>query len=88
MKAIIKEKKIKKENDLQYKVGTLYIQKTTCTVVLCDRDDDCHLRGICIIPGDGCEYGTWISHFIGEYRADWSNSFIKFEGEIILEEEV
>ena len=76
--------KIKKEKkkQTQYKIGILYIQKTSSLVVLCDRDND-RLRGIVISPGT--MKNSWgESHFIGEYRADWSDTFTKFDGEIAL----
>ena len=49
---------------------------------LCDRNDD-KLRAMVVVPGDikNC-WGE--NHFIGEYRADWSNTFTKFDGEITL----
>jgi hypothetical protein len=78
---IAKIKKGKNEKT-QYEIGILYIQKSVGTVVLCDRNND-RLRGMVIIPGEikncWCEY-----HFIGEYRSDWSDTFNKFDGEIIL----
>ena len=76
--------KIKKEENkkTQYEIGILYIQKTSNVVVLCDRNNDI-LRGIVISPGD--KKNSWgESHFIGEYRADWSDTFTKFDGEIEL----
>ena len=79
MIAKIKETEKKKT---QYEIGILYIQKATGTVVLCDRNDD-KLRAMVVVPGDikNC-WGE--NHFIGEYRADWSNTFTKFDGEITL----
>ena len=76
--------KIKKEENKknQYEIGILYIQKTSNVVVLCDRNND-RLRGIVISPGD--KKNSWGEfHFIGEYRADWSDTFTKFDGEITL----
>lgn len=71
-----------KEKQTQYELGILYIQKTIGTVVLCDRNDD-QLRGIVIVPGNN--KNCWGElHFVGEYRADWSNTFTKFDGEITL----
>ena len=78
---IAKIKKKEKEKT-QYEIGILYIQKTTGTVVLCDRNAD-RLRAIVVVPGE--KENCWgESHFIGEYRADWSDTFTKFDGEIIL----
>lgn len=79
MKSVIKKVKEKKT---QYEIGVLYIQKTTNTVVLCDRNDNM-LRGIVIVAGIGCDY-IGCKHFVGEYRADWANTFTKFDGEITL----
>jgi len=76
--------KIKKEEKkkTQYEIGVLYVQKSTGTVVLCDRNDD-QLRAMVVVPGD--IKNCWVeNHFIGEYRADWSNTFTKFDGEITL----
>jgi len=76
--------KIKKEEkkQTQYEIGILYVQKATSVVVLCDRNND-KLRGMVISPGD--RKNCWgESHFIGEYRADWSDTFTKFDGEITL----
>jgi hypothetical protein len=81
MKAKIKKTEKKQT---QYEVGILYIQKTSGTVVLCDRNDDEKLRGIVIVPGNMRNYYSGETHFIGEYRADWSNTFTKFDGEITL----
>ena len=72
-----------KEKQTQYEIGILYIQKTVGTVVLCDRNADA-LRGIVILPGNMKNYYSGEPHFIGEYRADWSNTFTKFDGEITL----
>lgn len=85
MKAKIKENKKNATEESQYKLGTLYIQKSVGTVILCDRNSDC-LRGICIIPGEGIAYDG-AAHFIGEYRADWACTFTKFDGTIIMTEE-
>jgi hypothetical protein len=76
--------KVKKEEKkkTEYEVGILYVQKEVGTVILCDRNDD-KLRGMVIVPGD--KKNLWRErHFIGEYRADWSNTFTKFDGEITL----
>jgi len=76
--------KVKKEEKkkTEYEVGILYVQKEVGTVILCDRNDD-KLRGMVIVPGD--KKNLWGErHFIGEYRADWSNTFTKFDGEITL----
>lgn len=78
---IAKIKKTEKKQN-QYEIGILYIQKTSNVVVLCDRNND-RLRGIVISPGT--MKNSWgESHFIGEYRADWSDTFTKFDGEITL----
>lgn len=71
------------KKETQYEVGILYIQKSAGTVVLCDRNDD-QLRGIVIVAGNERNSISGKHHFIGEYRADWSNTFIKFDGEITL----
>jgi hypothetical protein len=76
--------KVKKEEKkkTEYEIGILYVQKLVGTVVLCDRNDD-NLRGMVIVAGD--KKNLWGEfHFIGEYRADWSNTFTKFDGEITL----
>jgi hypothetical protein len=76
--------KVKKEEKkkTEYEIGILYVQKELGTVILCDRNDD-RLRGMVIVPGD--KKNHWGErHFIGEYRADWSNTFTKFDGEITL----
>lgn len=86
MKARIKEKEKETDNkSYQYEIGMLYIQKSAGTVILCDRNSNESLRGICIIPGIGKDYNG-NTHYIGEYRADWHSSIQKFEGEIILEQ--
>ena len=80
MEAKVKEQRIKKKT--QYELGVLYIQKEVGLIVLCDRNDD-NLRGIVIVPGN--KRNSWGQlHFIGEYRADWTNTFVKFEGKIEL----
>lgn len=79
MKSTIKKVKEKKT---QYELGVLYTQKAAGLVVLCDRNDD-FLRGIVIVAGTGCDY-LGCKHFVGEYRADWANTFTKFDGEITL----
>ena len=84
MKSRIKEKETDK-NPWQYNIGMLYIQKSAGTVILCDKNCNDALRGMCIVPGIGKNYNG-NSHFIGEFRADWHPSFEKFEGEIILEQ--
>jgi hypothetical protein len=79
---IAKIKIEEKETKTQYEVGVLYTQKTVGTVVLCDRNSE-RLRGIVIVPGD--KINCWGErHFIGEYRADWLDTFTKFDGEITL----
>lgn len=70
------------EEETQYKVGVLYIQKSAGTIVLCDRNSN-RLRGIVIEPGKGYSY-CGVKHFIGEYRADWHDTFVEFDGEITL----
>ena len=79
MKSVIKKVKEKKT---KYETGILYTQKTVGVVILCDRNDD-QLRGMVIVPGNvRNHWGEY--HFIGEYRADWVNTFTKFDGEITL----
>jgi len=80
MKAKIKKTEKKQT---QYEVGVLYTQKAAGTVVLCDRNNE-RLRGIVIVPGDKINYYSGEPHFIGEYRADWLDTFTKFDGEITL----
>jgi len=71
-----------KEKKTQYEVGVLYVHKLLKTVVLCDRNDDM-LRGMVISTSN--KQNNWGEiHFIGEYRADWANTFTKFDGEITL----
>jgi len=76
--------KVKKEENkkTEYELGILYVQKEVGTIILCDRNSD-KLRGIVIVPG--YKKNLWGElHFIGEYRADWSDTFTKFDGEITL----
>jgi len=76
--------KVKKEKNkkTEYELGILYVQKEVGTIILCDRNSD-KLRGIVIVPGH--KKNLWGElHFIGEYRADWSDTFTKFDGEITL----
>jgi hypothetical protein len=84
MRSKIKETD-KKICSYEYEVGMLYIQKSTNTVVLSDRNSNYHLRGVCIVQGTGIDHNG-NPHYIGEYRADWAHTFQKFEGEIILEQ--
>lgn len=80
---IVTVKSPKQETEeTQYKVGVLYIQKSAGTIVLCNRNSD-RLRGIVIEPGIGCGW-KGDKHFIGEYRADWIDTFVEFDGEITL----
>lgn len=86
MKSRIKEEEKTDSKSYQYEVGKLYIQKGIGVVVLCDRNHEKNLRGVCIVSGESISFPSNIIHYIGEYRADWAPTFQKFEGEIILEQ--